>query len=319
MKVFSIQVNTGSLDILNLLNLKVPPYIVGGSVSTAVATSCILTPQMSMSFTNVGGASSVPPNTVIGGVQFSCEIFLSEPWAGEDTHIALSIYPEIPGFPTSVPLPHGNTAALFKHTIPNRSVNAGNPDDPGAEIPPSSTSPYQSYLVSATLPPNSLQPCFDWEVTAPLKLMNRVLQVNFYNGTSGPGPVWNPLGGAQLNANPDYTPQDVTFSAVASYSFPSAPGQVNTEAPVRITLYDDERRPHTGSDVRIVFKGIASAQLSPSATLTLPILVNQATYFLIEWRSKGPQVNYSSRFYLVFDGGATYGKTEFWLTVWNWS
>ena len=79
----------------------------------------------------------------------------------------------------------------------------------------------------------------------------------------------------------------------------------------------DERRPHSGSDVWINFAE-TSAQLSPSVTLTLPIYTG-GVYFFVQWRSMGPQVNYSSRFYLVLDGGDVCGQTEFWLTVWNWS
>ena len=317
MKVFSIQVNTGSLDLLNLLNLKVPPRAVEGSVSTEVATSCILTPQMSIAF-SVAGNPSVPPNTVIAGLVFSCEIFLSEPWAGPPTNIALSISPPISGFPSSVPLATGRAVAIFKHTIPNQYVIAGIPGNIGAEIPPSSTSPYQSYLVTATIPPNDLQPCFDWEVTAPLMLMNRVLTARRVYGTPGDGPVWNPsYGGAQVNANPDYAPQNVPNGVDAYYLFGALPGQTPTQTPITITLYNDERHPHSGSDVWISF-GDKSAQLSPSATLTLPIYTG-GVYFFVQWRSMGPQVNYSSRFYLVLDGGDVCGQTEFWLTVWNWS
>ena len=317
MKVFSIQVNTGSLDLLNLLNLKVPPRAVEGSVSTEVATSCILTPQMSIAF-SVAGNPSVPPNTVIAGLVFSCEIFLSEPWAGPPTNIALSISPPISGFPSSVPLATGRAVAIFKHTIPNQYVIAGIPGNIGAEIPPSATSPYQSYLVTATIPPNDLQPCFDWEVTAPLKLMNRVLTARRVYGTPGDGPVWNPsYGGAQVNANPDYAPQNVPNGVDAYYLFGALPGQTPTQTPITITLYNDERHPHSGSDVWISF-GDKSAQLSPSATLTLPIYTG-GVYFFVQWRSMGPQVNYSSRFYLVLDGGDVCGQTEFWLTVWNWS
>ncbi|AXC11916.1 hypothetical protein ACPOL_2600 [Acidisarcina polymorpha] len=319
MKVFNVQVNTGSLDLLNLLNLQVPPYEVPGSVSTEIATGCILTPQMSIAF-SAGANASVPPNTVIAGSQFSCEVFLNEPWAGDDTHITLSIYPEVAEFPMSVPIRHGNASAIFKHTIPNQLVIAGDPSDSTAKVPPSSTAPYQSYLVTATLPPNDLQPCFDWEVTAPLKLLNRVLSVKFYSGTSGEGPVWNPQAGAVLNADPNYPPQGVFNGAAAFYSFPSVPGQTSTEAPITISLYNDERKLHPRSDVWIIFSNGKTAKLAPSATLTLPIPANTAaTHFAVEWRSMGEPVNYSSRFYLVFDGGEAYGQTEFWLTVWNWS
>ena len=75
----------------------------------------------------------------------------------------------------------------------------------------------------------------------------------------------------------------------------------------------------TPSGTKITFATGQSAMLSPSAKLTLPIRVDGLPEeFTIEWLSEGPHVNYSMLFYLVMDGGDTYGQGELWLHVWNW-
>lgn len=316
LKVFSISVNTASLNLLDLLGLKIPGSVVGGSVSTEVETGCILVPKMSMSFVSRTDVE-LPANNVLSGIPFVGEIFLSEPWDGPDSKISLSVTPELPGFPDAVDILHSSSFAQFKYTIANHCVLAGDFKD--ATVPPSATSPDQSYLVTATIPPNLRQPCSDWEVTVPVKLVNRYLNAALINGTPGLSPVWNSQAGVELNANPHHEPRGVTNSAECGYDFPAVPGETDTMAPITISLYDDERQLHSGSDVRITFDTGQSAHLSPSATLTLPIRINAKVNFTIEWRSKGAAVKYSTLFYLVLDGGCAYGRTELWLTLWNWS
>jgi hypothetical protein len=154
----------------------------------------------------------------------------------------------------------------------------------------------------------------------PLKVYNRCLSLKLVDGTPGLSPVWNFNGGAQLNADPAYPPAGVSNSLQGQYAFNSSPGDTDTEAEITISLYNDERQLHAGSNVTITFAAGQSARLSPSARLTLPIRAQgQPVNFTLEWLSTGPQVNYSTLFYLVMDGGCAYGQGEFWLTVWNWT
>ena len=261
----------------------------------------------------------VPLNTVVSGVDFICTVFLNLPWGGGPTNMTVAASPSLPGFPLSVPVGTGDSTVTFKYSIPNQCVLAGDPNRPEAKVSPSAISPYQSYLVTATLPQNPAQPCLDYEVTGPVKLFNRTLTTAWVGGTPEIAPIWNPDAGATLNANPAYPPANTSNSARVGYSFPFVPGETGGNVPMTVTLYDDQRRPHAGSDVWITFDSGPSARLSPSAQLSVPLPLNTKGFFTIQWRSSGPEVNYSALFYLVLDGLCAYGQTEFWLDVWNWS
>jgi hypothetical protein len=202
----------------------------------------------------------------------------------------------------------------------NRCVISGDRNDPGAPISPSASSPFQSYSIRASLP-NISDPCVDWEVTAPVKLRNRVLQATLLEGTAGDGPVFSPTGGAQLNASASEPPDEVKSIATVKYYFPYPPnvGHV-TSTVVNIYLLNEERLPHIGSNVQIIFDSGASANLKRSeAQVTIPMPGSGAT-FTIEWLSYSlsPPRGYSNLFYLILDAGCQFGQTEFWLSVWNW-
>jgi hypothetical protein len=91
--------------------------------------------------------------------------------------------------------------------------------------------------------------------------------------------------------------------------------------PITFTLLDETRSPHSGSNVEVTASG-GTAKLSPSATLNVtPPASPGSGSISINWLSKAtpPYNNYSNRFFLVVDAGPAYGRTEFWLDVWNWS
>ncbi|MBV9223263.1 MAG: hypothetical protein JOY85_04500 [Acidobacteriaceae bacterium] len=318
-KIFSVSLYTPSLDLLTGLGIPVPTTpTVDGSVSTEIDTGCVLIPDLSLVFTS---AQTDPDDKslLLPGVPFLAEVILQGAWTGPDTTVQITIDPPVDGFPTSLPLPHGNSEAEFVFTFGNQCVYSGDPDHPGAKQSPSFTSPYQSFSITATIPPDPAQPCLDLETTIAVKLKNSVIAVKLLSGTAGDAPVWNEFGGAQLNADPSLSPQDVTNHAQFEYYFPYPSGAPPvSSAPVTVTLYDEQRNLHAGSNVRITFDSGASAVLSPSAQLSIAIPPTSATQtFRIEWLSPGPHYNFSNRFYVVIDAGCGFGQTEFWLSVWN--
>jgi hypothetical protein len=193
-------------------------------------------------------------------------------------------------------------------------------NNPGAPISPSASSPFQSFSIRASLPKTS-DPCVDWEVTAPVKVRNRVIQATLLDGTPGDGPVFSPTGGAQLNASSSQPPSDVKNVATVKYYFPYEPNAIPVTATVlNVYLLNEERQPHINSNVVIRFESGASDNLKRSAAqLTVP-MPNAGATFTIEWLSFSPHPpsNYSNVFYLILDGGCQFGQTEFWLNVWNW-
>jgi len=320
-KLFSIGFSGPSLSLLSLLGLNQSSNVAENSgenyVATDVATGCILIPRMGMGFS--ANSDLLPDNNVISGIPFQGIVFLDPAWDGGPAHVTLAIDPSLAGFPESLPIAHGQSQVSFTFTVPNQCVLLGDFNDPAASAAASATYPNRTFLVTASLPPNSVQPCTEWEVTVPLKVYNRCLSLKLLEGTPGLSPPWNVNGGGQLNANTEYPPEGIVNSLQGEYRYNSAPNDTDTEAEITISLYNDERQLHSGSDVKITFATGQSAMLSPSAKLTLPIRAQaEAVDFTIEWLSKGPQVNYSTLFYLVMDGGCAYGQGEFWLNVWNW-
>jgi hypothetical protein len=316
-----------SLDLLDLMRLPKPSVTVPGSVSTDLRNGCVLLPQMTMTF--LSGPDPhypLPDNTVVTDIDFKGIISLGAPWQGSNDAVCkIETNPEIEGFPKSVKFPTGSSSEAFSFKFSNARIPSGDPNNPGSTISPSATSPYATYLVRASLPPDPAQPCLDWEVTVPVTVLNRTLFVGFYQGTQAKGPPYNETaGGAELNADPSKATGDkeVATYVRAKYEFPYAP-DVNEANDVEIKMYllDADRKPHNGSDVPVLFDSGAMANLSSPATVKVPLALfgNGGTTFRLEWRSKGPETNYSSLFYLVLDAGGIYGQAEFWLHVWNWS
>jgi hypothetical protein len=152
-------------------------------------------------------------------------------------------------------------------------------------------------------------------------VQNRSLITGFQAGTQVNGPPDNLVAGAELNADQSKNPDKAVASyVVAKYEFPYAKGSaVPNGVEMKVYLLDANRNPHNGSDVVVTFlESGAIAHLSSPDTVTVP-LDRGGNSFKLEWRSTGPETNYSSLFFLIMDAGSIYGQSEFWLRVWNWS
>lgn len=322
-KLFSLDLAIPSLDLLNLLGLPRPPLAsVTDSVSTDLKSGCVLVPQMSITFTPAGGNAG---DSIRAGVAFLTEILLSETWQDNSVPIKLMIDPAAPDFPPfALTFEKGSQSAVFVYTFPNECLLTGDPDHPNSTEAPTPIAPYKTYSVTASLPSQSTRPCDVYEVTSALKVLNNVIYVKFLNGVLGDAPDWNPAGGAQLNGDITQPPLDVPNYVDCEYAFNYPSGQTPGSATVTFGLYDDQRRPYSTSNVRITFQSGGSATISASnptpAVSGVPIPPTSAPQsFRVEWLSPGPHVNYATRFYLTIDAGCSYGRTEFWLNLWNWS
>jgi hypothetical protein len=321
-KVFCFQKTGPSLDLLHLFLAQIPTYDASGSVSTNIASGCVLVPRMSLSFQSASTDPAFPPelNIAVSDVLFTGTVTLDEPWDGGPQNVAIAINPTVANFPSSIAINTGARSCQFTYMFQNRCVISGDRNNPGAPISPSASSPFQSYSIRASLP-NTSDPCVDWEVTAPVKLRNRVLQATLLEGAAGDGPVFSPTGGAQLNASASQAPEEVKNIATVKYYFPYPPGaSYVTSTVVNVYLLNEERLPHINSNVQISFDSGASANLKRAAAqVTIPMPGAGAT-FTIEWLSfsHSPPRGYSNLFYLILDAGCQFGQTEFWLSVWNW-
>ncbi|MBV8867613.1 MAG: hypothetical protein JO210_19595 [Acidobacteriaceae bacterium] len=321
-KVFDEAITTRSLDLLELMHLPRPGTgKITGSVITDLNNRCVLLPQMTMSFvSNPQSQYHLPANTVVTDIKFQGLISLTQAWQGPPASIAIETNPQIEGFPQSAIINTGATTASFAYTFPNDRIPTGDPNNPGSTVSPSATSPYATYLVRASLPPDPDHPCVDWEVTVPVMVQNRTLQTGFQAGTQAVGPPYNADGGAELNADQSKEPGKAVASFVtAKYEFPYPPGSSAANGvEMKMYLLDADRNPHNGSDVRVTFDSGLMTNLSRPNTVKVPLGLEGNT-FRLEWRSTGPETNYSSVFFLIMDAGGIYGQSEFWLHVWNWS
>ncbi len=323
-KLFDVGKTIGSLDLLRLLNLPVPPHEVAGSVSSNVQSGCILIPQMTIRFVSGDSDPNFPPqlNTVVTEVPFLTTVELDEAWAGpNNTTVAIAIEPAAAGFPSSATINRGEKQVSVKYTFGNKCITSGNSKGPPTSMPPNAISPYQSYLVRATIDSDNAQPCDDWEITAPLKVQNRTLVMTLGHGAGGEGPAYQPEAGGQINADKTKEPLDIPDVLQVKYFFPYPPGVPPGLASVKLSLLTAERTPHLGSQVRITFDSGVVANLAQPVTVAVPLAVSSSSSrtFTVEWLSKGPDVNYSSLFILVMNAGCQFGEAEFWLSVWNWS
>jgi hypothetical protein len=325
-KLYSYQWTSGSLDLLALLNLPIPSSAVKGSVTTAVQSGCVLIPQMTLNFLSDQDPTQGNPgeNTALAGTPVKVFISLGQSWAGPDTDISLTISPQVSGFPSLVPIHRGDVSVVFTYTFQNQCIVSGDPDHPDLLIPPTTPSPYQSYLVTAKInAADPAQPCADWEVAAPVKLINRVMFVSLDDfdklNTPGDGPAYLPTAGAQMNADISRKPRDIYNYAKVGYSFPFAAGAGPLQGvPVRVYLLDETRKP-VGAQLKITFDSGATAVLTQPATLSVP-LYNTKRFFNLEWVQASPEdVNFSALFILVIDGGCGFGQAEFWVNAWNWA
>jgi hypothetical protein len=177
----------------------------------------------------------------------------------------------------------------------------------------------QTYTVTASIEALASTPCAEFQVVMPLNVNNRYIRCQRGTfATPGSAPPWDLLAGASIDPA---TKKALSFAAVSCW-FPYAPRQDPAAIRITFTLLDEERLPHSGSNVE-VSSGGASAKLSPSAILTLTptMAFHSSGNLVIRWLSKAtpPYNNYSNRFFLIVDAGPAYGQTEFWLDVWDWS
>lgn len=318
-KLFSLGLTVPSLDLLNMLGLPRPPLsTVTGNVSTDLQSGCVLIPQMTISFSPPAGQDDIR-----AGVAFLGGVYLNDTWQDPSTTIMLTIDPAVPDFPSSVPLDKGANSAQFVYTFPNRCLPSGDPEDPTSTLAPTPIAPYSTYSVKASIP-SANSGCRDYEVTGALKVLNNVIVVNNLDSTPGDAPAWNTKGGVQLNGDTTQAPLNVSNFAYCLYSFNYPNGQAPGSATVKLALYDDQRQLNVTSHVRLLFpnsnKVATISPTNPTPTVSVPIPPSTAPQQItVEWLSPGPHVNYSTRFYLTFDAGCEYGRTEFWLNVWNWS
>ncbi len=323
-KLISKSVTTQGLDLLELLHYPRPGTgPISGSVSANPQNNCVLIPQMTMSFmsSELDPHYNLPVNTVVTDLPAKGTIYLSESWQGKEAaNVKLEITPAVAGFPQVVYIKPGQTSQTFEYTFLNRPIPTGDPNNPDSTVSPSDASPYATYLVRANVPPSEAEPCADWEVTAPVMVQNRAISTGFQEGTQGAGPPNNANGGAQLNADQSKNPgKAVAPFVVAKYQFPYPPGAEEANGvEMKMYLLDADKNPHNGSDVMVTFDSGVTANLSRPATVKVPLALDGNT-FRLEWRSTGPETNYSSLFFLIMDAGGTYGQAVLWLHVWNWS
>jgi hypothetical protein len=109
-KFFNFEVNSQSLDLIYLLT-GIPESDRAGkirnSVSTSVEGGCVLTPNMTLTFTgsnNAGFQTGEPLKATINLPQYE---------SSQDATVALEIEPEVVGFPDSVTIPARSQAAFI--------------------------------------------------------------------------------------------------------------------------------------------------------------------------------------------------------------
>jgi hypothetical protein len=315
-KFFNFEVNVPALDLTYLL-FGTPEsdrsVRMSGSVSTGVAGGCVLAPNMTLTFTGPN-----PPNFQTGET-LKGTIELPEYQSSSPATVALAIEPPVAGFPASVTIPAGSQSAFFYFTFPNQCLATGNPDNPSETTPPGPLSPLQTYTVSAKLQSDSNNTCSDYEVEAPLNVAERFLRCQRAFPTRvSPAPPWDPLAGSTINADPSLPPGGFNYALPYCW-FPYLDTESTATVPITFTLLDENRLPHTGSNVVISVNG-TNVSLNPSATTAVTLGRSYGSSGLtVYWYSKGLHTGYSNRFYLIVNAGCQYGQTEFWLDVWNWS
>jgi hypothetical protein len=332
-KIFSFCVTVPALDLTRLLELGTgngkpnggtveteTGNTLAGTLASASSGSCILTPAMSIHFTQGGPPTQTvfvyePPVTI--------QVILAQSTPVAAT-VSLDIAPAAPGFPTSLSIPAGGTSSnTVSYMFLTDCVATGDPDHPGATAPATPTAFTQTYQVTATLTPQPQNSCAVFKTTASVNVKNTYPAIGLATGggTPGPTPSWGPEQGATINADPSQPPTNTGNSVQMELALVLNFGPQRT-GPVTLTLLDEQRVPHTGSDVSVQLH-VGSSQwtlkLDPSATVTVTAGFNDTGSIYLQWLSSGPPQNYSNRFFLVVDGGCVFGQNEFWLDVWNWS
>lgn len=324
-KLFNLEVNSASLDLSYLLSgirERDRTLSVDNSVSTGVAGSCVLTPNMTLSFEGSDGSRT----NLTTGQPLRGMVRLPGFRSTRNTDVRVEIEPPISGFPTKLTIPAGANSVSFQYTFQNQCIATGNRNNLSESTPPSPETPLQTYTVGARVPNDEVPTdCGDYHVQAPLNISERFIRFQRTSATAaGPAPPWDRLAGATINADPRL-PGGGSKSDSATFSlwFPYLGSEPDARVPVTFTLLDENRQPYARSNVLILsFQGLPPSTLRPSVTGTVLLARNAGGILAgvnLAWRSRGPATGYANRFYILVNAGCRFGQTEVWLDVWNWS
>jgi hypothetical protein len=323
-KMFNFEVNSPTLDFTKLLfgaSNNQPKIAQKGSVSTIIQNGCLLLPDLTLAIKPVNGSAEIFAGDHLVGL---LELSMPYPGPTAENNVSLNVEPDAPGFPKFLTIaPGAKTSSVFHYAFPNQSLLTGSLYDPSETTPPGPEYTVQTYTVTASIADLSSEPCAEFEVVLPVNVNSRYIRCERTYGLAGSKPPWdesqNGLASATLNALNSPPPWGLSYVGMSCW-FPYPPGQAPAPIPIMFTLLDENRLPHSGSNVEVTSSG-GKAKLSPSATLTVTpaAAFSSSTNVSINWLSKGPRNEYSNRFFLVIDAGPAYGQTEFWLDVWNWS
>ncbi|MEP6539386.1 MAG: hypothetical protein ABJF23_28875 [Bryobacteraceae bacterium] len=320
-KFFRIGVNTPSLDLTYLL-YRIPErnrtVSVPNSVTTEVGGGCVLTPNMTLRFEGPNGSLEIKTgevgvgNVVLAGFQSATPVTIN-----------LEIDPPVPSFPTSVNLPARSQGVKFFFQFQNQCMPTGNRENLEETAPPNALSSIQAYRVRATLKETPAGSCTDYRAETPLSITNRFIRCQASRNTSRAiNPPWDDKASAKIVADDIASPSG-GFLASADLWFPYVGNEQPVTVPVTFTLVNENREPYDRSDVEILAGGTRKF-LSPSCTFNLRLrpqieIPSDNGSFAIYWNSRGKPSGYANRFYLLVTTDCQYGRSEFWLDVWNWS
>lgn len=312
-KIFSFSWQAPSLGLAPLLGFDAIVPTMSGSVSTLLESpslSCVLVPELMVKFSE---------DPILTGTPVTVTVSVASPYIGP-VDVAIATDPPMPGFPTAVSIPSGQHSTSFTYTFADRCIPSGDPNDPTATESASPTSPTYTVNVTckATLSPPPTCGSSDISVITAINVLDNVIALALASGTVGPAPPWadQSTGGATINADPSLPAGDANASNTAFVNVRLSRNAPTDAVPVRFTLLDEQRQPHPTSALEVFFeRDPVSAVLGPANTLSIHL----PNTIQMRWASKGPQVNYSNRFILVVDAGCSYGQSEFWLDLWNWS
>jgi len=322
-KLFNVEVNSASLDLSNVLfgvrrHLTIP---VDTTVSTGVAGSCVLTPNMTLAFATANGSGA----NFTTGQRLRGTVRLPGFSSDQDKQVKVEIEPPVAGFPSSVTIPARGNTASFEYTFQNQCLSTGNPNSPSEVAAPSPVTPLETYTVSARLPTDEVtNGCTDYHVQVPLNISERYIRCQRIPGLSvaGTSPPWDTAKLAGVTLHADAAPGQTRELKLAAFSlwFPYDPSENPAPVSLTFTLLNENRQPHATSNVTVsVDSGTVTLRPTARGTRTPGRAYSDSRVFFLGWNSKGRSTGYSNRFYLVVDAGCRFGQTEIWLDVWNWS
>jgi hypothetical protein len=247
-KIFSIGVNTPSLELLSLLRLPRPSL---GSINNSVSTqfsnpASVLVPQLKLSVVN----DDNNPSPIVAGIRSKFFVQLRSPWTGPGPlNVSLSNDQRLPAFPSQLAIPVGSDNFSTTYTFPSQAVATGNPDQPGQTQSATPTSPAYSVRITAQGSPQQVgERAPQFENIQSIRVDNPIISIQ--PAISAPsqqarGPVWNPNNGQFVNptnsgANPNKQPPGFSYAIFKVQWNGAAP---RSSVPVRFTLLSEDRQP----------------------------------------------------------------------------